>query len=338
MAFDKQSIIDEFSLKPFGSKGWLRSNDLVCPNCQQGDEFALKFTDNGAVLHCLHGKSCNNYSTSLKAYLRSIGKSDLVEYERSINIDTFPSFDESEEVEEEVVSLSIKKPPIAFKRLNFDEYLESRNFLPEHYELFKIGESKLDPRIKNHIVFQFFNKAGDCIAWMSRSRRSKEWHDNNLKNFRNGIGSLSLRYNNSPDTDFSRVLGGENEITEETDTLILVEGIMDKVNVDKELELLSQEEIKCCFTFGNIVSTEQIDIINKYSNIKNIYLLYDEGTITQSKHYGLLLSETNKNIQVCEIKQKGVDPGDLKSTQLLQILEESENELNFNISKIDGIV
>jgi len=264
MAFDKQIIIDHFNLKPFGVRGWMRSNLLVCPSCGQNDEFSIKFTDNGAVMHCLHSKSCNNYSTSLYNYLKGIGKLDLITYEKTIKLDEFPDFSEPNEVLEEISELPLKKLPIGFRRLNYDEYLNSRKFDEEHYELFQVGETKLDPSLRNHLIFQFFNKEGGCIAWMSRSKKDKKWHDDNLKRFKQGLCDLQLRYNNSSSTDFGRLLGGYNEITNNTDTLIIVEGITDKVNVDTELGLLYDESLKCCFTFGNKISVDQVNLINKF--------------------------------------------------------------------------
>jgi len=73
-------------------------------------------------------------------------------------------------------------------------------------------------------------------------------------------------------------------------------------------------------------------------NIKDIYLLYDWGTTKQSKQGGLeLLSNTDKNVKVCEIKQKDFDPGDMGSMQLIEVLEKSVSSLEFYYNKIDGI-
>jgi hypothetical protein len=338
MSINKQLIIDEFRLKPFGQKGWMRSKDLVCPSCGQSDEFAVLFTDRGGIVHCLHSKSCNNYKTSLYNYLKQIGKGYLINEGKSVELDSFPSFKEEKDEDSVFAPLKPKRLPIGFKRIDFDEYLDGRGFNSEHYDLFGVGQTRIDPSIKSYLVFQFYDDEGQTIAWMARSKKPKEWHDNNLRDYKEGRSDLRLRYKNSPDTDFSRILGGEREIVTDTDTLILVEGLFDKINVDNELGLLDSDYIKCCFTFGNKVSNEQIDIINKYENIKNVYLLYDEGTIKQSKHCGILLGETGKNVNVCEIKQKNLDPGDMKSFQLLEALEKSVNFLMFNFAKIDAIV
>lgn len=341
MSINKKQIIEELGLKPFGASGWMRSNLMICPNCGQGDEFAVKFTDDGGgVCHCLHSRSCSQYSISLYKYLIEIGRTDLVDFKKSVNLGAFPSFIE-EKIEEtdNFKNLPVKNLPIGFKRSYFDIYLENRNFLPEHYKLFGVGETKLDPRFINYNIFQFYNKNDGCIAWMARSRRSKEWHNKNIERWKAGLCDLVLRYDNSPNTDFKDILGGETEITDKTDTLILVEGIMDKVNVDKELGLLEQEEIKCCFTFGNKISENQIKIINLYNNIRNIYLLYDNGSISQSKHSGLeLYRDTRKNVMVCEIVQDELDPGGMIAYQLIEVMEESVNAVNFSLGKVNGIV
>lgn len=339
MNFNKDYIIKEFNLKPFGVKGWMRSDLLVCPNCGQNDEFAILFTKNGGIMHCLHGKTCNKYRTSLYNYLKHVGKLNFFEYEKAIKLDEFPSFGEPEMVKEEIKELPIKKLPIGFKRINYDSYLNSRNFLKEHYELFKVGETRLDPSLRDHLVFQFFNDNGECIGWMSRSKKPKGWHDNNLIKYKEGVSELHLRYNNSPNTDFGSILGGCNEITSKTDTLILVEGITDKVNVDSKLGLLYSDDIKCCFTFGNKISFNQISIINKFCNIKNIYLLYDGGTINESKRSGLMILSNikNGNVFVCDIKDKSLDPGVMDEGMLLEVLEKSVNCFSFNYGKIDGI-
>ncbi len=333
---DKDHIIKEFNLKPFGVKGWMRSTSLVCPSCGQNDEFALKFTDNGGVLHCLHSKTCSQHSISLYTYLRQVGRGDLVDFEKSIDFGSFPSLiEENKEETGDFGELPIKKLPMAFKRLYFDGYLESRNFLPEHYGLFGVGETKIDPRFRGYNIFQFFNKDGECVGWMARSKRDKGWHDKNIKKFKAGECDLVLRYDNSPNTDFGDILGGEPEITSKTDTLILVEGIMDKVNVDMELGLLNQDEIKCCFTFGNKISPIQIKIIKSYTNVRNIYLLYDNGSIRQSKHSGLELIKVVKNVNVCEITQLDLDPGGMTANQLIEVMSKSVSSFAFNIGKIN---
>ncbi len=335
---NKESIIKEFDLKAFGAKGWMRSKQLFCPNCGQNDEFALKFTDRGGVVHCLHSQTCNNYSSGLYKYLKEIGRSDLLSFEREINIQKFPLF-VSEIENEENVNLEEKKLPLLFKRIYDDEYLNNRGFLPTDYDLFEIGESRIDLRLQGYIIFQIFDENKKRVAWLARSRKSKKWHDNNLKKYKAGEAYLKTRYKNSEETEFGEILGGVNEITENTDTLIIVEGITDKVSIDGKLKLHQQEEVKCCFTFGNKISEQQAKKIKNFPNIENIFILFDWGTIKQSKSAGIiLLKYTNSNVQICTITKKDNDPADLSANEIVKILERSINCLDFNISKVNSLI
>ena len=87
-------------------------------------------------------------------------------------------------------------------------------------------------------------------------------------------GHRYLRYQNSVDTDFGKMVYGIDECTENTHTLIGVEGITDKFNVDRLLGLYKQEEIKCGAFFGKKISPEQMLFFSFYHWLisKRIYL------------------------------------------------------------------
>jgi hypothetical protein len=330
MNFDKNKIINVFGLKKFGGKGWYSGNSLKCKECSRSDKFGINFELDR--VHCFY----DDYKTNIKSYLKGIGRGDLLG-EESLSIDlNFKSFNKIIE-NIEVCQLPIKSLPIGFKNIYQDDYLDSRGFLREHYELFAVGETRLVPELKNHLIFQIFDKGGRRVAWLSRSKHSKEWHKANLEAYKMGDAELMLRYNNSPNTDFGKILGGENEITLDTRILILVEGIMDKVGVDSKMKLIDREDIKCLFTFGNSITDDQLRLLKEYDQIEEIYLLYDNGTLQQSKHYGnVLFNELKKVIKVCEIRQKDKDPGDLTMIELLDVLEKSVDPFGFNFEKIYG--
>jgi hypothetical protein len=333
---NKDEIIQELNLKKFGSKGWLNSKELVCQSCNRSDKAGIYFLENRGVFSCMR---CS-VKIDLNIYLKQIGRTDLAKGEVILkqNNSILPLFpQEIEEVEQ--TYLPKKKLPIGAKMIQKDEYLESRGFLPYHYENFKPCITKLDLSRKHTIIFQIFDDRGVRVAWIARSKHSKEWHKENLKKYKNGEADLVLRYDNSNNTDFSYILGGINEITEKTDTVIIVEGIFDKVNVDKELELDKQEEVKCLFTFGDSIKEPQIDILVSKKQIKNVYLLYDFGEIENSKRFGILLKkQSKKNVFVCEIDIEGCDPGDLKKQQILSILNKSVDALTFKYKKLSYVI
>lgn len=332
---NKEDIKQELSLKRNGAKGWYHSDETCCTICDKWDKAGILFTNKGGVFSCMR---CG-VNKPLTVYLKDIGRSDLVEYGESVQINRkIGSLSVEEGEGPKVIELPEKKLPIGSKPITQDDYLDSRGFLPYHYNLFKPVVTQLDIRRRGAVIFQIFDEEGRRIAWLSRSKKSKEWHDENLRLHKEGKADLKLRYDNSLHTDFNKMLGGYSEITEKTHTLILVEGLFDKVPVDNNLYLYESEEIKCNFLFGSKISDEQIDLINNKPQIKDIYILWDYGTLEKSKHYAsILYTKTDCSVKVCEIVKKDCDPGDLNREETLDVISKSVNALQFNIGKINHV-
>jgi hypothetical protein len=334
----KERIIKEFGLRSFGKKGWMgNSIHFTCPVCGQYDKIGVSFSEKGNWVHCFHE---NHYNKHLDQYLREIGRGDLVEYRvESISLKRGVQelFGEEKEAEKQK-ELPEKQLPIGFKRVYEDEYLDTRGFLPEHYELFKPGITNIDLRQKGNIIFQIFDDRGIRVGWVSRSKKDKEWHKENTKKAKAGTAHLKLRYDNSINTDFSKMLGGITEITENTHTVLLVEGLFDKTNTDIELLLTKSEEIKCLFTFGDSITLEQIDLLKRHKNLQHVYLLYDYNTINNSKQYGLTIQDNLKcRVNVCEIKKEGKDPGNMEAQEFVEVLDQSVSALSFKIGKLQHV-
>lgn len=334
---NKDRIIQEFGLKKFGVKGWLTSSSVYCPVCGKSDKIGILFTKEGGVVNCFHE---NHYKKSLRVYLLTIGRADLVEqYVESVSVNRKIQ-NIFEDTEEETVEtfLPEKRLPIGFRAIQSHTYLDERGFLPYHYSLFKPGITKIDPRQLDNIIFQIFDPRGVRVAWLSRSTKSKEWHKANLQKFKDGETELKLRYDNSPNTDFSKILGGLNELTENTHTVFIVEGLFDKTNVDIELRLDLSEEVKCLFSFGDSISEDQISLLKGYKNLKNIYLLYDYNTIEQSKQCGVMIeAELDCEVKVGEIVTEGKDPGNMTAEEIIQVVEKSVFPLSFKVGKLNYV-
>lgn len=294
---NKELIIKEFSLKNFGSKGWMRG-DLHCPECGHSDKFGIIFDDKGGVANCMR---CS-ISLPLGKVLRDIGRKDLLSYEESFQVkNTLPSLRlEKLEKEESEVLLPIRLMPV-----KYNDYLDSRGFTIEQYIQFHVMESTIDPQVRDKLVFLIYQR-GILRGWLARSTKSKDWHKQNLKQFKEGTASLELRYRNS-ENDFSKLLGGLDEITSDTHTLILVEGLFDKANTDRVLELNNKPEIKCCFTFGDDISNDQVDLIP--DTVDTVILMYDPGALKNMKNCGGRLL-TRFDTQVAPI-YGDKDPGDM---------------------------
>lgn len=329
---NKEKIIEGLNLKKFGSKGWMGSNDLICPDCEKADKAGILFTNDGAIFSCMR---CG-IKTSVNQYLRKVSRVDLIE-KQEFNVSIESKIKKIGEVVEEapIKLLPIKKLPIGFKEIDSDEYLESRNFSDYHFWLFKPGITRIDLRHIHQIIYQILDENDRCIAWLGRSKNEKEWHKENLQAFKEHKAELKLRYDNSKDTDFSSILGGVRDMNDKVDTIILVEGLFDKVNVDTQLKLNSYSSTRCLFTFGDSIQDGQIKSLKKWSNVRTIILLYDYNTIQNSKRYSIILQkELGVDVKVCEIKDDK-DPGIMTLEELNEVFEKSVDPLNYNKLKLN---
>ena len=334
---NKDKVIREFGLKSFGTKGWYSSKRVTCPKCGRSDKFGIKFNARGGgSVHCFY----DEYKDSLYKYLKGLGKEKLLTFSKDPELEII-----QQSISEDMLNTSYIEQtdtiqeitmPIGYKSLEKDDkYLKSRYFTDYHYSIFKPGRVRLHPKLdKTYIVFLLYQEF-KLVGWLARSRNDKHWHDKNLKDSKEGLCELKLRYYNSSEIEFSHILGGYDEITENTEIVILVEGLFDKVAIDQKLGLLDSEVIKCVCTWGNKVSSKQAKLLKKKTLIQSTYLMYDFATIEESKKASLTLYENGiRKINVCEITQKDFDPGDLTEQQLDKILANAENFQYFYVNKI----
>lgn len=327
---NKQKIIQELSLWQTGAKGFYSGKGLVCPVCGRSDKFAVKFDDKrGGGYNCFHG-SCGAKGSIFK-YLKGIGRFDLLDKEHYVTIQS--NIKSIFENTEEVIQLKEKSLPIGFKLILQDDYLDERGFLSHHYQSFKPGYTNIESKYQDSIIFQLFQE-GKRVGYLSRSRKSKEWHKQNLEAYEQGEENLVLRYNNSPETDFGKILGGIDDVVLDTKTVIITEGLFDKVGVDNKLNLFSQRRIRCVFSFGNKFSDEQIALLRN-KHIDNIILMYDAGTIKQMKNVSLRLS-TEFNVKIAEITGKD-DPGDMSLEVMQNILNNLQDPYYFYKNKLNSL-
>lgn len=300
-------MVQDFQLKTFGAKGWLSSKILPCPYCGKSDKFGINFSEDGnsGTYHCFY---CDKKG-SIFSLLRDLGREDLVikdgnnEYVLADKIEL--GLDIMKEQETSLPCPEIPMP-LGWKQLKKSEYLQERGWEPWQLEMYHAGTT-CDPKLKNKITFLLYED-GKLIGYLSRSTKSKAWHKKNLEDYKAGKCKLVLRYDNSTSTQFEKVLGGIDEVSDQTHTVILVEGIMDKANTDKVLHLNESPDIKCCFTFGCKLSEAQMmKLYNK--GVQNVILCYDPGTIQQVKSASLKLSK-KFNIKIGELRGEK-DPGEM---------------------------
>lgn len=327
MKLDRNKIIVELSLKSFGAKGWHNSNELSCPNCGgRGDKMGIYLPEDerGGSCHCFR---CDS-KFSLFKLLKSIDRLDLWSFDGDLTFnykDRLEGFLKIVERDDIGVETSEIRLPLGFKFITSDEYLNKRGFLPEQYSQFNVGTS-IEPRHRDKVVF-LIKEDSKLVGYISRSKKSKEWHKENMKLAKEGKCKLVLRYDNSEGTDFEKLVGGIDEVIEgETHTVILVEGIMDKSNTDTVLELNSSNEIKCCFTFGcKLSDIQSLKLLKK--GVENIILLFDPETISQTKSASLKLSRFF-NIFISEIKGDR-DPGVMNEEEFNESLSNLKNPIDY---------
>ena len=243
MRYDKEQIIVDFGLKPFGSQGWMTNKGMECPYCGKSGKWGIIFNDTGiATFHCW---KCPR-KVSLYEFLKKLGRTDLAKKTYTVKPDEIDKCPKLLWVqEEELVKEEDLKPvslPLRLKPLVNDSYLNNRGFREEHYKQFEPSytDTPLEPKLKNFIIFKM-KVDGVCVAWWARSRYTKEWHKENLEAYKRHEADLVLRYRNS-ENNFQDLLGGCDEIVlGKTETVILVEGIFDAVNIQNLLGLTDKE-------------------------------------------------------------------------------------------------
>jgi len=338
MVVNKEEVIKIFNLKPSGQKGWYVAN-YPCPFCGKGDyHFAIIFSKKISSFKC---QKCKEHGTLWKL-LRKVKRLDLLDATKTVNQSLFLQnklvFEEKLDID---YSLPCKAVPLGFNRSHGNKYLKSRGFTKEQFKLFHVGTTKIHPILKNGYVVILIREDEEYKGYIGRSTLGKKTiqlsNDSTklVNKARKERGeeplSLYLRYTNSPNTDFGKMLFGYEELNENTDTVIAVEGPFDKWNVDRLLDLYSTDEIKCNATFGNSISNNQIKRwIDK--KIKNIILLYDSDWINLNKECAVKLAKFF-NVEV-GFTSKDKDPGELNIVELMEILNNLEDPVSYNISKI----
>lgn len=299
----------------------------LCPECGQ-DEFGISLSNNHRF-GCFRKKRCG-FNGNIFTLLRYLGKQI---------IDVKPGFAPRQRLEDKItldsvdldLSLEDVAMPLGWTRIRDHWYLNQRGFTKEDYERFPVGVTNIDSRFRDKVIFRI-DQNGTTKAYIGRSTKSKKEIERiNEKYKAEGKEYKYLRYKNSEDTDFSKVLLGIEEITENTTIIILVEGLFDKVNTDHVLQLTEQEEIKCCCTFKCGASPEQIFLMQQ-SGIDTIILLYDPDVIKDIKKASWEL-EKYFNVFV-GYEENGRDPGDMIEEDFDEVFDNLKTPSQFDVSKM----
>lgn len=269
----------------------------TCPFCGKEQHFYIN--KKTQMFDC---KKCGEFGNIYKL-LRFLDKTYLLNGATIENTDTIVSVrsmlaSELESSEVSVTELPEVKMPVGWRVLrNSNPYLLNRGITPELCERYKFGSTKMLRKYDNYVLIPIYD-GGKIRGYIGRYGSKK-------------VPDGKLRYNNSIGTKFAQLLFGYDDITENTATVILVEGIFDKIAVDKVLRLWESEEVKCVCTFGKKISAEQIEKL-KVKGVSRVILLYDFDAIKDIKRYGIELENhfvtsitytTKKDIDECTAEE-----------------------------------
>ena len=222
-----------------------------------------------------------------------------------------------EELENDEVTLKelpLVSMPAGWKvLLESTEYLKNRGITSHDCKHYNIGYTNLFKKYENYVLIPVYDN-GKIKGFVGRYSAKK-------------VPEGKLRYKNSSGTEFSELLFGYDEITENTFTVILVEGIFDKIAVDKVLHLWDSEEIKCVCTFGKKISPEQSKKL-MLKGVTNVILLYDFDAIKDVKKYGLELENNFVTSITYTSSKKDID--ECSPEEALKVFEHLQKPREFN--------
>lgn len=309
-----------------------RGQNLIgqCPWCG-GNEFGISLSE-GHKFGCYRKKVCGKVG-NIVTLLKHLGKYDWILEERATKL--------TGRIETEKLSLagldlnvSNMSKPLGWKKLSHHPYLESRGFQKEDYDTYEVGSTLLHPKLKNNYVIFSVLEDGECKGYVARhiwsKTRIEAYNKTYFEQF--GIKDKIKRFRNSL-SDFAKLIYGIDEIVVgETKTVIGVEGIFDKVGVDRLLGLKQQDCIKCNATFKCNVSDEQIAKWQQ-KGVENLILLYDPDVIKVIKN-NIQRLQKYFNVMV-GYSISGRDPGDMTEEDIEYVMNHLEDPTQFKINKLE---
>ena len=311
-----------------------------CPYCKKEDHLYVQRSTNRVnsrgenISFMWECKRCGENGRIRKLF-HALGKLHLIDFGKDTKIEERLNLIEKYKKKEQQIDLSVneKNPPLGYKRVFDHSYLNARGFTKEQYEVYNVGTTKFGSEYKDYVV-ALVMEDGCCKGYVGRCTYSnKELDQYNQALKENGVKQRKPRYKNSSNTEFGKLLMGIDEITEQTEIVIIVEGFFDKANIDKLLKTYNSPSIKVVCSFGKKISIEQITkLARKGIELDKVVLLYDPDAVEESKRYAFQLSQYFQNVKIGFTKEK--DPGDLSYDEFEEILDNLEEPLGFSLNKV----
>ena len=286
---EQQYLVSEIA-RETGAKRDGGGRNLIVPRCpfcgKTGGKFGIYIGPKTSrrepfMAHCF---SCGASTRTLGQLLEAISRIDLM-LAPTADIDAplenlllVPP--EKEEIDDRLVPALL---PDFYKRTFRHPYLQERGFVFDDYEYFPAGTTgKLNPRYADYVIFPVID-SGITAGFVARHTWSKESIDTYNRKAKYSGGYRILRYRNSTDNDFSRLLYNYDAVREgETDTVILAEGIFDVIALTRKLELYDNPHLTAVATFGKKISDVQVYKLQA-KGVRTVVVSYDGDAVESVK-------------------------------------------------------
>lgn len=315
----------------------------TCPYCGREEKFGISVQKDGNPWQCLHAQ-CGERGKLYKL-LGHLGRLDLVgppKVDRTKKLENI--IEEGDEYEEIILELDTVALPDGYKRVAFNEYLDSREFNDDDYFTFEVGAAT-DFRFRDYVIFPI-RDAGHVVGYVSRhvwDKKRIDRHNDKVTRYNKQLEEGEkkrykiLRYRNSDDNETGKMLYNyDNVVAGRTHTVIVVEGVFDVINVTRELELYDDSGIVVVACFGSKLSREQIYKL-QLKGVTNVVLFYDEDAVRKVQEFSTWVQKYFDVLCACYLGDDGRDAGDLKRDEILEILDNAQHPYAFKrniISKI----
>lgn len=332
-------LIEEIT-RHLGAKRDGGNKNLIarCPYCGKEGKYGIyigkeTLRKKPFMAHCF---SCGRSTLTLDKLLEEVGRTDLMvtpTADLSAPLDEsllFPLNNE-EEIDD---TLGVVELPDFYKRIYTHLYLKTRGFVYDDFDYFPVGiTGGLNRCFDDYVIFPVID-SGDIVGYVARHTWSKEEIDTyNRKAKRTGKFQIR-RFNNSIQNDFVKLLYNYDAVIEdETDTVILVEGIFDVVAITRKLELYDNPHFVAVATFGKKVSQAQIYKL-QIKGVRTVVLGFDGDAVSAIKQTATELSEYFE-VFITDIADPSKDWQDLTYTEVFEIFSERlRTPLEYKLSKL----
>lgn len=336
-----QELIAELSAKLDGG----RKNLIVpkCPFCGKGGGkygiYIGKETERKKqfMSHCF---SCGHSTFTIEQLLIEIGRTDLIVSEKAsleAELDTnilFKIDQEEDEIDDSLVPVEL---PDFYKQRFKHPYLKDRGFTMDDFEFFPVGSTgSLNFKFEEYVIFPIID-SGIVAGYVSRHTWSKkEIDDHNREAARKG-GYKIMRYRNSTENDFVKLLYNYDSVIEdETDTVILVEGVFDVIALTRKLDLYDNSRIAVVATFGKKISNIQMYKLQQ-KGVRTVVIAYDGDAVDSIKKAAENLN-VYFDVFVADIPYADKDFDDLNFGEIYEIFSTGlKTPLQYKLNKVQGM-